>query len=112
MKTVTLNGELFEVVDSRKYPVTVDRVNNYMERYTGKDLYSFYDRPSHIKQSIYDAWLSWCRTSGGNASYMQVSSANCMQFSIDAIWCDDNEYIKYMLHITKAHNYAYPVHTN
>ena len=110
MKTVTLNGEIFEVKDSRKHPLTVEHVNDYMERFVGKDLYTFYDRPSHIKQSIYDAWLTWCSTSGGQASHMQVSSANCQTFTIDAIWCDEKGYIKYFLHITKAHNYAYVVH--
>jgi len=111
MKTVNLGGVEFEVKDSRKYPVTIDSVNDYMERFTGKDLDSFYGRCSETKKAIWNDWKVWIHENP-NASHMQVSSANCMQFTIDALWFDDEGYIEYSLHITRDHNYAYVVHRN
>ena len=117
MKSVTIFNRTFELVESKKYPITVDTVNDYMERYTGKDLLSFYNKPSDIKCAIYDDWRKWSATSHidsksvDSVEYMQVASANCMTFTIDALVFDKHGFIKYMLHITKSHNYAYPVIT-
>lgn len=117
MKTVTIFNTTFELVESRKYPVTVDTVNDYMDRYTGKDLDSFYGKSSDIKRAIYNNWRKWASESHLNdntddtVEYMQVASANCMTFTIDALVFDKYGFIKYMLHITKSHNYAYPVIT-
>lgn len=108
MKTVVLNGVTFEVKNSRKYPVTIERCNDYMERFTGKDLDSFYGRCSEYKKAIWEDWLKW-KTESPNASHMEIASANIMQFTIDCLWFDDNGYIEYYLHITRDHNYAYPV---
>lgn len=119
MKTITIFNRTFELVESKKYPVTIETVNNYMANFSGKNLFNFYNNPSKIKCDIYDEWKQWSIDSrlniydGGNDSveYMQVVSANCMTFSIDALVFDKYGFIKYMLHITKSHNYAYPVIT-
>ena len=117
-KTIEIFGRDFEVVNSKKYPVTVEAVNRYMDTYSAKDLYSFYNRPSDVKQRIWEDWRNWARDSrytesdNDTVQYMQVSSANCMMFTIDALVFDNKEYIKYMLHITPSHNYAYPVVLN
>lgn len=118
MKTVTIYNRTFELVESKKYPVTVDRVNDYMARYSGMDLLSFYNKPSDIKCAIYNDWCNWStesrldNKSDDSVEYMQVASANCMSFTIDALVFDKYGFIKYMLHITKAHNYVYPVITH
>ena len=115
MKTVTIFNRTFELVESKKYPVTIDTVNDYMARYIGKDLDSFYGRPSDIKRAIYNEWRKWSSDSrldnncDDSVEYMQIASANSMTFTIDALVFDKYGFIKYMLHITKAHNYAYPV---
>lgn len=117
MKTVTIFNRTFELVESKKYSVTIDTVNNYMDKYTGKDLMNFYSKPSDTKCAIYNEWRKWSTesrlddTSEDSVEYMQVASANCMTFTIDALVFDKHGFIKYMLHITKAHNYAYPVIT-
>ena len=118
MKTVTIFNRTFELVQSKKYPITVDTVNAYMSTFTGKDLSNFYSKPSTTKCFIYDNWKEWALTSrldnnsDDSVEYMQVASANCMAFSIDALVFDKHGFIKYMLHITKSHNYAYPVITD
>ena len=111
MKTVNLGGVEFEVKDSRKYPVTIDSVNDYMQRFTGKDLDSFYGRCSETKKAIWRQWQVW-KHENPNASHMQVSSANGWRFTIDCLWFGDDDIIEYMLHITSDHNYAYVVHHN
>ena len=116
MKKLTINGIVFEVVNSKKYPTTVESVNRYMDRFTGRSLWDCYDRPSEIKESIWDNWRYWMHDSNVNENeysvqYMQVSSYNSMMFTIDALVFDKQDYIKYFLHITPTHNYAYPVVT-
>lgn len=118
MKTVTIFNRTFELVESKKYPITVDTVNNYMSRYLGKNLLNFYNKPSDTKCAIYNDWRQWASKSrldnnyDDSVEYMQVASANCMTFTIDALVFDKHGFIKYMLHITKSHNYVYPVITN
>ena len=119
MKTVTIFNRTFELVESKKYPVTADTVNDYMSNFSHKNLYNYYNNPSSTKCLIYDSWKEWAFNSrfnneGGDDSvqYMQVASANCMTFTIDALVFDKYGFIKYMLHITKSHNYAYPVITD
>lgn len=117
MKTVIIYNTIFELVESKKHPVTIDTVNNYMHNFTGKDLMNFYSKPSDTKCAIYNEWRKWSTdsrlddNSEDSVEYMQVASANSMTFTIDAIVFDKHGFIKYMIHITKAHNYAYPVIT-
>lgn len=117
-KTIEIFGRNFEVVTSKKYPVTIETVNRYMDSFSHKDLYNFYNRPSDVKQRIWEEWRKWCfesrytESNNDTIQYMQVASANRMMFTIDALVFDDKDYIKYMLHITPSHNYAYPVVLN
>lgn len=118
MKTVKIFNRTFELVQSKKYPITIDTVSDYMSNFTGKDLFNYYDNPSTVKRLIYDEWKEWSLNSRFNndnsddsVEYMQVTSANCMTFTIDALVFDKHGFIKYMIHITKSHNYAYPVIT-
>ena len=118
MKTVTIFNRTFELVQSKKYPITIDTVNNYMHNYTCKSLMNFYSKPSDTKRAIYNEWRKWSseslldNNSNDSVEYMQVASANYQPFTIDALVFDKHGFIKYMLHITKSHNYAYPVITD
>ncbi len=113
-KTIRINGIDFELIESRKYPTTMEDIERYRDSYTGKDLTNYYDRCSDIKKAIWKDWVKWKVESQQDweATYyiscMEVSSANCMQFTISAI-ADNKCGSLYMLYITRDHNRAYPV---
>lgn len=115
MKTVKIFDRTFELVESKNHPITIELVNVYMRNFEGKNLNNYYNNPSSTKCLIYDSWKEWALYSrldnkgDDSVEYMQVASANSMTFTIDALVFDKKGFIKYMLHITKSHNYAYPV---
>ena len=96
-KTIEIFGRDFEVVTSKKHPVTVETVNSYMHSFSHKDLYNFYNRPSDVKHRIWEDWRNWSfesrykESNNDTIQYMQVSSANCMLFTIDALVFDDKD---------------------
>lgn len=113
-KTIRINGVDFELIESRKYPTTMEEIERYRDSYTGKDLTNYYDRCSDVKKSIWASWVKWKVESQleDNAPYyiscMEVTSANCMQFTISAI-ADNKCGSLYKLYITRDHNRACPV---
>ena len=113
-KTIRINGIDFELIESRKYPTTMEDIKRYQDSYTGKDLNTYYDRCSDRKKSIWSSWVKWKVESqlDNDAPYyiscMEVTGANCMQFTISAI-ADNKGGRLYKLYITRDHNRAYPV---
>lgn len=106
MKTMKINGEVFEVIRS-KY--TVDMIDHHGHDYLGRrSLYDFYDNPSRYKRGIWDEWLEWAAQSYPQVSNMYVTSATTFSFTIGAFYCDPETYevIGY-IKITKDHNCLY-----
>lgn len=106
MKWIEINGEWFEVIHS-KY--TDDMIEHHDHDYRGrKTLYDFYDRPSDIKQRIWEDWLDWAAQTYPVVSNMLVTGASHFSFTIGAYYVDPdtNEIIGY-IKITKDHNRLY-----
>lgn len=102
MKTITINGRIFELLESK------DTVYPARARFDSSDaIYKVYERPSQIKVSIWHDWRNWglCHEILG----LEISSYNCMQFTITGLAEIDGEY--YNLRITKCHNRAYKVNS-
>ena len=99
-KTMTINGETFEVIRPRKYDprVAVEAVKDC----AGRDLSYYYDRPSTNKQAIFDEWQEWYATAE-NVFYFGVCSANTFNFSISALLTDSTGVIG-VITITRDHN--------
>ena len=106
MKTLIINGCTFEVYKPRKNKVTLNQAIDYLERYQHRDIWDCYDKPSTTKVSIYNEWLQWYTEQGNEIDYFCVTSYNCMQFSLGALYFDNNTNTFYILSITASHNTA------
>lgn len=99
MKTVEINGMIFEVRKSRMHPITPIIGCNIAE------IYDAYDRPSAIKIKIWNDWCMWCTDINNLANIqcgIQIESHNCFSFTINGSLRVDNKV--YELYITKNHN--------
>ena len=104
MKTIEINGKVFEVIKP-KNPIEANL------RYTfgcDNDIYNFYDKPSLYKVEIWHEWVEWAMNTDNVASFY-ISGANCMQFSIMGCYQDPSTGKVYNLYITRNHNRAYLV---
>lgn len=102
-KTMTIGGERFEVIRPRKF-----EPDAYHRDYRGRrTLLDYYDRPSDIKQAIWQEWLDWERDNP-EVYDMRVTSASGFAFTIGAYYVDTEtgEIIGYFK-ITKDHNRLY-----
>ena len=72
-----------------------------------KSLDMCYDRPSAIKQSIYDDWYNWFNTYGVKYMGHGIISHNCMQFTYAGYVSINGEL--YLAVITKCYNRLYKV---
>lgn len=72
-KTFELNGVLFDVKSDIHHDVVISL----------KDLYSCYDRPSSMKQSIWTEWCSWFMSM--NCFRFGILSYNTFMFTIEAL---------------------------
>lgn len=110
MKNVEINGVQFEV-SKRRY--TRDEITS-IALDGGRNLYHFYDRPSHAKESIYQEWLDWSHGVNG-LFYWGVRSANTFQFTLGGIIENDGNVVDelgrgdYVVYITASHNRLYEV---
>ena len=103
MKTMNINGEVFDVVKPRHavtplfYPCGFD----------SNDIYNHYERPSARKVNIFNYWRNWYYETQG-VTCLFISSANTFQFSLAGNYCDPEtgEFIG-VLKITAAHNRIY-----
>lgn len=99
-KTMRINGETFEVIRPRKYPVRLSNPH-YL-----RDLYDCYDSPSAAKQSIYNEWYEWYR-SDDRLSEFGITSYNTFSFSLGCVFIDDETGVQGYIAITPAHNRIY-----
>ena len=105
-KTIDIFGERFEVKTPRKNKLSLEQTIRHLDHYSGRDIWDCYERPSRSKENIYEKWLKWYSDAPENALDMfGVSSYNCMQFSLQALYCDSKGNY-YLLIITASHNYA------
>ena len=104
MKTMVINGETFEVIHSGK---TQGFINYHLRNYDERDLFDYYDKPSYIKQRIFNDWYDWYLDTYG-VDKLEVVSASTFKFTIGALWLDPDtlEIIGY-IRITDAHNRLY-----
>ena len=103
MKTITINGEYFELTQPRTetHPIQ-GRIGDYT------DIYEFYNRPSQYKTGIWSEWLQWAHGVDGLTAF-NISSANCFAFTISG--CVTIDGITYNLYITRDHNRAIQVNS-
>ena len=101
MKTVEINGEMFEIkkVNADKLSALTSQV----KRYAGFGLDNYYANPSHIKRNIWWSWRTWSLDSDDCMirNYLGVTGANWYQFTIGTL----SELG--VIIITKSHNYLY-----
>ena len=106
MKTMEINGEVFEVIRSK---CTVGMIDHHGHDYLGRrSLYDFYANPSMDKRDIWSNWCDWAAWSYPQVSNMYVTSASSFSFTIGAYYCDSETYeIIGYIRITKDHNRLY-----
>ena len=102
-KITVLNDETFETIKSKK---TMNYIN-YLDNHLHKDLYDCYERPSNIKQEIYNYWMNWCYEMFPNVSMFGITSYNTFCFTLGGILYDDNDNILGYIEISKCHNRLY-----
>lgn len=96
-----INGVDFEVIKS---DLTEGAINSHVNNYRGATLNDYYQKPSNIKQAIYNKWLEWAACD--EVHYFEVSSGSPFTFTLSAIYHATNGEQGY-IHITKAHNSLY-----
>lgn len=103
MKTLKLNGVVFEVIQPRK---NVLHSADFDYRYTGRNISDCYAKPSRIKEIIYYGWRDWSREcikrELAEIRGFGVSSYNSMQFTISFLAFIQGEW--YVATITRDHN--------
>ena len=104
MKTIEINGHVFEVI-KRRTPIEANLRHVFG---CDSDIYKCYDRPSQYKVAIWHNWLEWALNTNNVASFY-ISGHNCMQFTISGCYQDPNTGDIYNLYITRDHNRAYLV---
>lgn len=104
-ETLVLNGKTFDVLPLH---ITREGVGKYFD-YGKRDLFYYYDRPSHTKLAIWDSWKYWSQEVDGISSF-GVSSANTYQFTITGLYHTKSGQ-SYLLVITKAHLTAYKLYS-
>lgn len=113
MKTLTINGITFQVITPRKQEIKDSYTAQFnSQRTTRKTLHQAYQKPSHIKCTIYNEWYAWYSETkqlfdnnftDNNAIYaFGITSYNSMQFTIS--FKLEYNCIDYLGIITKAHN--------
>lgn len=103
MEKLTINGETFEVIRTRKHIVKPFRGWFCDE----SAIFNAYERPSIYKIEIWKSWLKWARETEGVKAF-EITSHNCMQFTIGGLYVDESGK-EYNIYITKCYNKLYPV---
>lgn len=99
-KYMNINGQTFEVIKPRKYPVSL--TNKYYLR----GLSDCYEKPSVHKQAIYDEWYEWYR-SDIRLSEFGITSYNTFMFTIGCIFTDEETGERGYIKITPAKQVIY-----
>ena len=101
-KTLTINGETFELFKSN-----ISESESFTRGAVYDEIYDVYGRPSGLKVNIWRAWCDWCfeLNASDNPCTLSICSHNCMQFSISGKVLFDGKL--YSLWITRDHNRAY-----
>ena len=106
MAYMIINGERFEVHKPRKNKLALDEIMERLHRtYSDTTVYDCYERPSEAKVNIYKEWKQWADNTP-NVLYFEVSSYNCMQFTLSALYHDVENEAWFSLYITREHNTA------
>ena len=101
MKTLTINGIIFELHTSRMHNVAP---------ITGchrDEIFEVYGKPSVYKVGVWNNWCDWCRQVN-NLGYecgIQIESHNCNFFTITGSLRMNEEV--YDLYITRSHKRIY-----
>ena len=104
MQFTNINGVEFEVTTGKK-----QYVQRAIERHLSeprKQLRDCYIKPSPIKQDIWNNWLEWFWTAP-EVGELSITSYNGFQFTIGAIYYDENDTPIGYIQITKAHNHLF-----
>ena len=104
MKTTTINGVDFEVINNRKNDISA--IEWYENHYKGMTIWDCYSRPSHTKVSIYDWWWKFAVIELGLYNF-HVCSYNCNFFSLyfEGYYHDEDGKRHFgRFYITHAHN--------
>lgn len=102
MKTLTINGQTFEVINKRDKQLMKQRVGYIVEHFEGETIYTAYTNPSSTKVRIYESWREWSAGVEGLHCF-EVSGHNSMTFSLHGIYQPSWEET-YIVEITPAHN--------
>lgn len=94
---LTIGGETFEVCGETD-------MNTMFYGNDESQIYEVYGKPSVYKVGI---WKSWCEWAKANNAQLDITSHNCMAFSIRG-FIEQNG-VRYLLWITKCYNRAYKV---
>lgn len=103
-KTITINGVPFETRHAQR-----DQMPKTDMRWAYSDIFSAYEKPSPVKQAIWNSWRAWADETSYHCiddTYINewyVSSRNCFRFSISGsgTYCG----IPCRFKITQMHNY-------
>ena len=101
-KYININGEQFQVIKPRKNKPTLE--NPYFMR----TLLDCYEKPSHRKRGIYNAWYEWYRTDD-RLSEFGITSYNTYSFSLRCVFHDEEQNVHGLVSITPANNIIYVV---
>lgn len=92
---ITINNERFELKKSKFGGRPI---------YHALDIFEAYERPSYIKERIFNEWKKWAYDS--EVDYFGINSYNCNMFTLTGQWTD-NDGVDYYLYITKTKQEAY-----
>ena len=84
MKTIKINGEIFQLVEKRDKEALAERVQHHKDFYTHKTIWNAYGRPSQTKVEIWEYWDNWAYDTA-EVTYLEVSGAGSHFFSIEAV---------------------------
>ena len=96
-KYIEIGGETFKVYHPRKYQAK----REYFEKFDGRGLYNYYERPSNTKIAIWHSWDMWARDNAEVLTF-GVCSANGYRFNIAGTLIYDG--VLYGINITSTKN--------
>ena len=100
----TINGVEFEVI--RAPHAAKQMMLLHKMAFSGKDLFSYYEKPSEIKQVIYNDWREWCIKTREVYNF-EVISGNTFKFTIAMLYEQFAGNERGYIRITREHNKLY-----
>ena len=101
-ETIKLNGRVFTYDNRLSYNPL--KARNY--RYTYSTIWNAYEKPSEIKQSIWENWVLWSHMNSGT---IWIESRNCFKFTISGVVVNSETGEILGIHITDTNNICWSI---